>query len=408
LAAARLWAADRYPYLAAALFASPVVVSPGIGTVATDESWRLYVDPIVVSRWSTAELGSMLVHHVGHLLRDHGQRARAVGVGPDRSSAWVDAADAEINDDFEGTDIRVPGEPVMPHDLGCEKGKLAEEYFAAGRAEGDRGTGEGSPERSGSRCGSGASGQSTSWDLGDDQEEGGVSPGGADLLRSQVAADLLTHARTAGDVAGGLRRWAEDILHPRVDWRSVLAAELRRGVADTTGSVDYSYQRPSRRAHVSQGVILPAMRRPFPEVAVVCDTSGSMSERLLGRVLGEVEGILSTVGVRRQCLRVLACDTAVHVTKRVTSARQVELIGGGGTDMATGLEAAVRLRPRPGVIVVLTDGRTPWPPEGPKGPTVIVGMLGDHVPPPPPWARAVLIDEKPDPAIRSVGPAVRR
>ena len=63
LAAARLWAATRFPYLATALFASPVVERPGIGTVAVDQEWRLYVDPAVANRWSVPQLGSTLVHH---------------------------------------------------------------------------------------------------------------------------------------------------------------------------------------------------------------------------------------------------------------------------------------------------------------------------------------------------------
>ena len=129
------------------------------------------------------------------------------------------------------------------------------------------------------------------------------------------------------------------MLEPAVDWRKALAAELRRAVADTTGAVDYSYRRPSRRASVAGDVVLPALRRPVPDIAVVCDTSGSMSEDLLAMALAEVEGLLRAVGLARQ-LRVLACDTAVGPVRRVSSARQVELVGGGGTDMGAGIEAA--------------------------------------------------------------------
>ncbi|MGI8792201.1 MAG: DUF2201 family putative metallopeptidase, partial [Acidimicrobiales bacterium] len=48
-AAGRLWAAHQFPYLASALFAMTAVSSPGIGTVAVDGSWRLYVDPEVLA-----------------------------------------------------------------------------------------------------------------------------------------------------------------------------------------------------------------------------------------------------------------------------------------------------------------------------------------------------------------------
>ena len=188
----------------------------------------------------------------------------------------------------------------------------------------------------------------------------------------------------------GLLRWAEQALQPAVDWRRVLAAELRRAVADTAGAVDYSYRRPSRRASVAGSVVLPALRRPVPEVAVVCDTSGSMTEDLLAAALAEVEGLLRSLGLARQ-VRVLACDTAVGPARRVTSARQVQLVGGGGTDMGAGIAAAAALRPRPAVTVVLTDGFTPWPDRAPRGTRVVVALLGDEAPDGPDWARAVRV-----------------
>ncbi|MFY9934362.1 MAG: VWA-like domain-containing protein, partial [Streptosporangiaceae bacterium] len=161
--------------------------------------------------------------------------------------------------------------------------------------------------------------------------------------------------------------------------------------AEVCGAVDYSYRRPSRRASVAGPVVLPALRRPVPEVAVVCDCSGSMTSELLAMVLAEVEGLLRSLGLARQ-VRVLACDTSVGPAQRVTSARQVQLVGGGGTNMGAGIAAAAALRPRPLVTVVLTDGYTPWPPEPPKGMRVVVGLLGAQAPAAPAWARAVRVE----------------
>ena len=219
---------------------------------------------------------------------------------------------------------------------------------------------------------------------------GGLDPWLADLLRRQVAEEVVRHAKQAGTVPAGLLRWARDVLAPRVDWRRLLAAELRRAIADVAGAADYSYRRPSRRAAAVSGVVLPALRRPVPELAVVCDTSGSMSEELLAMALAEVEGLLRALGMARQ-LRVLACDAAAGPAQRVSSARQVTLTGGGGTNMGAGLAAAYALRPRPAVAVVLTDGYTPWPDAAPKGMRVVAGLLGDDAPEAPRWARAVRV-----------------
>jgi predicted metal-dependent peptidase len=221
------------------------------------------------------------------------------------------------------------------------------------------------------------------------------------LLRLAVAAEVQRqHGREPGTVAGGWLRWAETVLPSRIDWRRVLAAEVRHAVATVAGNVDYSYKRPSRRAHLHEDVVLPNLVRPVPEIAIVCDTSGSMHDRLLARALAEVESVLRRAGLRQKQVRVLAVDAAVQTVRRVSRASQVALAGGGGTDMGEGIAAAAELRPRPSIIVVLTDGFTPWPERPPPGIRVVVGVLDEGgLPPawsPPEWARTVFIDDTAD------------
>ncbi len=404
LAAARLWAAHRFPYLATALFAATVVERPGLDGdgdgVAVDDRWRLYVDPERAAAWSVPELGALLVHHTGHLVRDHAGRAETVGVTDSTAHRWSTAADAELNDDLDDAGLTIPGHAILPEQLGFERGRLAEEYFHRQLSEG---VPEGAPS---SDHGSGAHGQSREWEDPDngDGNDGAPNPGltrhEQDLLRAQTARQILDAVRNGqGNVPGNWHRWAEELLAPAVDWRRALAAEVRRGVQSVAGAVDYSYRRPSRRASASTTVVLPALQKPVPEVAVICDTSGSMGTRELARVLAEVEGLLASIGLRSSGVRVLAVDTAVQTVRRVSTARQVELIGGGGTDMGRGIEAAAALRPRPSVLVVLTDGVTPWPATAPRGVRVVIGLLGasdngrrQALPATPPWARVVRID----------------
>ncbi len=375
LATARLWAAARFPYLASGIFGVSPVEAPGIGTVAVDDRWVLWTDPAVTAGWTPAQLGSVLVHHVCHLLREHGQRA--VIAGSERADAWIQCADAEINDDLADA-LDLPGNPVLPAHLGGRPGQLAENYFASWRP---------GAQAWDLDCGSGADGCRRSWEGGG----AGLPRWQAGLLRRLVAEETVRHAKQAGNVPAGMLRWAREVLEPKVDWRRALTAELRKAVADTLGAVDYSYRRPSRRASVTGEVVLPALRRPVPEVAVVCDTSGSMTEELLAAALAEVDGLLWALGLARQ-LRVIACDTAAEAARRVTSASQVELVGGGGTDMGAGIAAAAALRPRPAVTVVLTDGYTPWPDNKPPGMRVIVGLLGEDAPDAPAWAKTIRVD----------------
>ena len=378
LLAARLWAVRRYPYLTAALFASPVISSPGVKSAAVDASWRLYVDPEFVERTSVPIIGGLLVHHAGHLVRDH-----AGASGKD----WALAADAEINDDLIGTGLRLPDDRITPHDLGWKAGRLAEEYYRAPHNDTDS-----EPD-----CGSGSDSRHREWEL-DPTHPGGLPPGEQHLLRSQVAAQVLEFAKGgAGRLSAGWKRWAEDMLDPKVDWRRVLAAEIRKGLSQVSGRVDYTYRRPSRRASASPDIVMPALERPVPEVLVLCDTSGSMSNEDLAIVLAEVDGLLKGVGLARNRVRVMAVDAAAQTVQHVSNVRQINLVGGGGTDMGAGLVAAAKLRPRPSVVVVLTDGMTPWPAEAPKGMQVVVGIIGNPARggrpwAAPRWARVVSID----------------
>jgi len=192
-------------------------------------------------------------------------------------------------------------------------------------------------------------------------------------------------------VPGHLARWAESKIKPVVDWRRALAGAIRAALADTAGAVDYTYRRPSRRQAALPDVILPALRRPTPEVAVVLDTSGSIDDAMLGAALSELGGVLRAAGQRG--VHLIVCDATVHAVarvRRVEDARQ-HVAGGGGTDLRAGLAAAARLRPRPQVIVVLTDAETEWPDRPPAGARVVVARFGSGKAPL--WARVVDVKE---------------
>lgn len=398
LAAARLWAVDRHPYLASAVFAAPVLPAPDLGRVVIDRWWRVHADPEIVASASVSDLGGELLHLTSHLLRDHASRADAQRFEEEAElHHWVDAADAEIADDFDQLPRLAP--IVNPDDLDQPDGRLAEEYYRRGSVR-DGHTND---------CGSGAHGEPAPWEPPppDDDSTGadqGLGRDDQDLVRREVAARVAEAG--AGAVPEGLRRWADEQLTPTVDWRAELAATLRRAISVTAGAVDYSYRRPSRRSAAVEGVVLPSLARPTPEVAVVCDTSGSVTEAELGRALTEVDGLLEATGTRH--VRFVSCDDAVRSVDRVAAGRDVTLIGGGGTDMAIGLAAAVDHRPPPQVVVVLTDGFTPWPAEAPPRVLTVVGLLGGGggsrvdgmpgPPSPPAWASVVDI-----PSDRDVG-----
>jgi predicted metal-dependent peptidase len=409
-AAARVWAARQSPYLATALLAlAPVVIDQSsdpvearfdLSAFPSDERWHVYLDPDVLAEVDVATLGFWLIHQVTHLLRDHAARfgplvgsaepVPPMGRRTEAQITWNLAADAEIDDDLrEGAlePFRLDRRAATPVMLGLPDALLAEQYWDA-LAKRDDG------REDAVDCGSGCDAQGRPWDQG----QSGISEVERRLLARDVARRIREHTCGRGDVPAGWQRWADDLLEPVVDWRRTLTAAVRRGIADTAGRVDFTYRRPSRRASVAPAVVLPSLRQPLPTVAVVIDTSGSMSDQMLAQALGEVSGVLRSLGIGRRNLSVVCCDAAAYEAQRVLDARDLRLLGGGGTDMCAGIAAACELRPRPDLVVVLTDGRTPWPSTEPRGTRVVVGLM-DPRGSVPSWATKIVIQ----PAIAAAG-----
>jgi predicted metal-dependent peptidase len=363
-----------------ALYALTAVADVSRPTFAVDERWRLYVNPQKLRDWPVAQLAGVLLHEVGHVVRDHAGRARTVGVAGELSQhLWNLAADAEINDDLIAARVDLPPKPVTPRSLGMPPHKAAEFYYA-GLAQ-LRTVPLDRPD-----CGPGCHGQGESADS--PLLPAGLSSAEALLLRKRVAEEITRIAgQRPGAVADGWLRWAEAVMRPRLDWRKLLAAKVRSSTAAVSGAADYSYARPPRR-RVPQ-VVLPSLRRPVPRVAVIVDTSGSVTDDLLALAWTEVHGCLRSLGIRRDMLSVYAADVAAHRLSGPPR-RQVALLGGGGTDMAEAIETVLAARPVPDLIVVITDGLTPWPAARPRR-EVIVALLPAAVgrPAPPSWAQVV-------------------
>ncbi|OXY92312.1 DUF2201 family putative metallopeptidase [Streptomyces diastatochromogenes] len=400
LFAARLHAARARPYLATALFALHPVESRQVPTMAVDRHWRCYVSPAFVDRTPVEDLAGVWVHEVAHLLRDHHARgdrvARERGLhGPGERLRMNIAADLEINDDVYGDGLVRPRGAVTPRQLKLPEGELMEDYLRLFRL------GPRMQALAWLDCGSGADGLEREWDLGPDGAHG-LSEQQRDAVRFRVAQGITG---APGDAPQGWQRWAEEAFHPPQPWRELLGAAMRSAVSGAGSGDDYSYGRPARRSAGVPGVVLPSLRRRPPRVCVVVDTSGSVSDAELGSALLEVAAISRAVGGRRDLVTVVSCDAAAQTVHPLCRAEGIPLVGGGGTDLRSGFAQALRARPGPDVVVVLTDGQTPWPEARPPCRTVVGlfprqrsgGGSRDEENPeyrpdtPPEWARVVTI-----------------
>lgn len=357
------------------------------------------------------------------------------------------AEDAEINDDAQEARVVLPEGGVFPEVLGLPKGLHAEKYAEAlvkklkeeleklqgGGGEGNGGEGsgkeeaqssqrggrgqEGSSDREGSSGGqesssgqkdsSGGRGGSSILDLlkklvrdvrpgkgsGEGEEEG-LDPSMVEVLKRQTA-ELIVEAATKGrgKVPAGILRAAKEILEPKANWRSLLRQEIRKGILDFSQKRRYTYNRPHRRQGAAKDVILPGKYGLKPQVAVVVDTSGSMGEKELSRALAEVKGILQATGPGRKPT-VYSVDAQVHAAQKIFRLEDIKLLGGGGTDMGLGVVRA--LEDGHDVVVVVTDGYTPWPEKHPRpGAKVVVALVGDPGEnwPTPSWAKVVRVED---------------
>lgn len=377
------------PYLAHALYALVPVESFDVERATCDEYWRVYINPGWFDRSAVPEIGRELAHLVWHLLSDHANRARTVGVDRATARAWTDATDIAISHTLEGDDSRPEHLPTAAG-CGLPGGRSAEEYFAqlSGLpAIADPDTDQQLEGFDG--CGSGADAVPRASEYGPAADVGAVLEMEARSIRQRVAIEYSDHVRARGTDPGDARRWIREVLEPRTPWEQVLRSAVKRAAAWAAGLGDYTYSRPSRRAGSVRDVVMPGQHRPTPRIAVVVDTSGSVDDRLLTRALGEVDGVIRGSGVAGSGVTLYSVDAAAHVTKHLRSAHHAELVGAGGTDLRVGLSAIEAERPRPNVVVVLTDGDTPWPENPPPGAVVVIGLLGrsgQTLPPTPEWA----------------------
>ena len=424
---------QKHPYLAMALYSMVRIRSDGLGTFATDQYWRFYYDPLRVLEWEVNEISGAILHEIRHCLHRHHERWVEMKQPPPLSALHNWATDALINESLLREAVKLPSNPVTINTLketfDChvdesmssemiyyELLKKLKEHAKEGSCScpddaDSNGGGFPCPEHVGNgegggngvasgNCGSVTDGQQRPYEkpnMGDDK---GISSSRAENIRTKTAVEIQKHQRSRGDVSADLARWAEEILNPKVDWRKELASLVRRNTAKLSGMKDYSYSRPSRRASVlkstGSGVILPAMRKPEPpKVSIVVDTSGSMSADDLSWCLAEINGVLESVRSSSRKVPVFACDANVGSAKRVRKASEIELVGGGGTDMTIGIKAAIGLsgEAKPDIVIVLTDGYTPWPQEPLRGVKLIVALTdtGSEADVPP-WAKTVCIE----------------
>lgn len=403
--AARIVAQSRWPYLSTLLFNLKIVETQEISTLAVDDGWRMYYSPAFVMAQTPEALATMVLHEALHCVHQHGPRFRALAQSSEFHVAWNSAGDVGINHVLDEAKMPWDGfEPLRFKDLSkfeVHTEMSTEKIYFTIVEYINQNPDEFSEQ---SDCGSVVGGKPRGYEIPrNNSDNPAIKSDQQDVIRDQVAQDIINFARNkgVGSMPGSLLRWAQDLLEPKIDWRKALAGAFRSSLATILGRRDYVYTRPSRRQSAmkagSHEIILPSMRKPAPPaIAIIVDTSGSISSDEITVFLSEVDGIVKANGIS-QGVTVIPCDAAVGEVQKLRSRGAItslRLQGGGGTDMGVGISAARQLRPTPKIIVVLTDGFTPWPDTLPKGVESMIVCLTvvESIKTTPSWAKTILIE----------------
>lgn len=418
-AAARVQHNRSLPYFRYLLNSLRPVFTDKVERMAVDGYLRLYINPDFIKSLEVPVAAWCLAHERDHIWRDHmGRYQKLFGAGSaELAQKWnLYAADPEINDDqiaiahqTQGRNKLVPwGEAVTPATWGFPDNLSAEEYFFmaadqqkkqpqaapaqdgqvapgdAGEQQPIAGEGEGQ-EASGWQCGSGSGGPMREWELPpDDIKHPGATDAEKKSVLRAVARDIIEHhklyAGKAGDVPFGDLIIAEGMLKSNVNYKEHLLATLQEGVKTMRhGEAAKTYSKRPKSFMLHDRILMPARVETNPPMAFVMDMSGSMmgdQKKKIKIVVGEIDTIVKRFHLRR--VPVLACDAVVHAVSEISDVSSLELRGGGGTNMVEGINRAAELYPTPKLIIVITDGETPWPTQPLPETRLMAVVIGDE------------------------------
>ena len=361
---ARSQIVTAHPFFGALALSLDLQERADVPTMSTDGA-RLAFRPEFVAKLSEAELMGAIAHEVLHLAYLHPVRR-----GGRDLARWNEACDYAINLDVLAAGFKLPAGALVDsrwQGMGAESiyaAREAERSKSGGNAAGKPGGGNaagkpGGEDAAGKPDAAGSAPPDPMTGAPDPGACGGVvdaAPDGASMaeqagkLESMIRQAAAVACAGAGEMPAGIGRIIGDLNRPRIDWRAMLG----RFIDDAATRVT-DWSRPDKR-HADSGFFLPARKSDSVAcVAVVIDTSGSISPAVLDACTGEVQAILDSGRVER--VHLVYCDRRVHGSRDLAQGDCVprEAPGGGGTAFAPAFVHIAAHAPDAAAIVYLTD-----------------------------------------------------
>ncbi len=368
------------PFLASAVMRLPVLDVLGLSwcdTAATD-GYHIFYNPAWVSGLSDAQLRGLLAHEVMHVLMDHaGRRGERDALG------WNLACDHAINlllrDQgfalpagglIDNAFVGMPAEQIYPKldpRSSARSPPSGLDWPGRRRTPGAQDLQERQDDESGSLPTIGA-------DLVDADDprvrplRSGDSPDPEqlDALRRELRDEAL--AKMHGAAAASLRQACGAEGAGRLDWRALLRAWLQDRIKSDWSSYPFS------KKHLHRGLYMPSLGVAAPgHVVFAIDTSGSMSQRVLGEIVAELRAFRETFPCR---LTVIQADAAIQQVQAWSEFDGTELpatmtmLGRGGTDFRPVFDWLAQQHDAATVVLYATDGMGSFPSKPPPWPVI--------------------------------------
>lgn len=357
-AKAKLVIAD--PFYATIVLDLRTIPDPTIDTACTDGS-AIWYNPEFFESLPLEECVGVLKHEAMHVANLHMFRKGSRDFGK-----WNKACDAVINDVLLRKEKNALPDGCV--DVPGASQYSAEQYYNtmpdSPNSGGGQGQGQGQQGQSGGQGQQSGQGQPDGNDSSDPLDGDVIeAPDKSEAAQARAKA-TVARARNAAKARGlmpaDLEEWLDKMLNSSVNWKST----LRRFLTEQSDD-DHSLARPDRR-FVSDDIYLPGRfgEDAMGEMAVVMDTSGSVSNEELGQFFGEVAAVVTECSPEK--LVVVYCDADVAHVDEFEQPSEAEFTqvtkryGGGGTTMPVGIQYVEDNYPNCKACVVLTDGGTPW------------------------------------------------
>jgi len=364
----------NHPFFATLLLNTPIIVQDGICEYAATDMKNIYLNPTYAKEASVDDLMSDLCHEVGHNALLHGPR-----LDGRNHRLWNIAADYAMNLMLEDQGFKAPkgGWLVDKKYTGWSADKIYADLRDKAAKRPQPKPGQGQP-------GQGQPGQGDPSDgIPEDRMHGDLLPVAgsndpaekAETVRKmqQKVAQAAMAAKMAGKLKGQLATMVDEFINPKVPWATVLRDHLLRVVKD-----DESWTRRNRRF---RNVYLPARHSErMGPIVIIGDSSGSIwcSPEELKMFASEIQAVADQV--MPEHIRLIWADTEVAGEEVFEHGQPLkfDVKGGGGTDMRVPLSYVEQYDPE--VVILLTDGYTPWPKNEPPYPLIVCCSTNTSVP----------------------------